>query len=67
MGDGVKMHPTGFGLGYAVMSPSGDLVYVNESSAGLLTYRDAQGRLSSVLPVERILLAAGGTRPIVRK
>jgi len=50
MGDGVKMNPTGFGLGYAVMSPSGDLVYVNESSAGLLTYRDAQGRLSSALP-----------------
>jgi hypothetical protein len=50
MGDGVKMNPTGFGLGYAVMSPSGDLVYVNESSAGLLTYRDAEGRLSLALP-----------------
>ncbi|WP_411281639.1 protein kinase domain-containing protein [Gemmatimonas sp.] len=50
MGDGVKMNPAGFGLGHAVMSPSGDLVYISESSAGLLTYRDAQGRLSSVLP-----------------
>ena len=50
MGDGVMMNPTGFGLGYAVMSPSGDLAYINESSAGLLTYRDAQGRLSSALP-----------------
>ncbi len=50
MGDGVKMNATGFGLGYAVMSPSGDLVYVNESSAGLLTFRDTQGRLSSALP-----------------
>ena len=50
MGDGVKMNPTGFGLGYAVMSPSGDLVYINQNSAGLLMYRDAQGRLSSALP-----------------
>jgi Tol biopolymer transport system component len=50
VGDGVKMNPTGFGLGYATMSPSGDLVYINESSAGLLTYRDAEGRFSSVRP-----------------
>ncbi len=50
MGDGVRMNAAGFGLGHAVMSPSGDLVYVSESSAGLLTYRDAQGRLSTLLP-----------------
>lgn len=50
MGGGVKMNPTGFGLGHAAMSPSGDLVYMNESTAGLLTYRDPQGRISAALP-----------------
>ncbi len=50
MGGGVKMNQAGFGLGYAVMSPSGDLVYINESTAGLLTYLDPQGRLASALP-----------------
>ena len=50
MGDGVKMIQTGFGLGHAVMSSSGDVVYVNEYNAGLLMYRDAEGRLSSALP-----------------
>ncbi len=50
MGGGVKMTAGGTGLGYAVMSPSGDLVYINEKSAGLLTYRDPQGRLSPALP-----------------
>jgi len=50
MGGGVKMTPGGTGLGYAVMSASGDLVYINEKSAGVLTYRDPQGRLSPALP-----------------
>ncbi len=50
MGGGVKMTPSGTGLGYAVMSASGDLVYINEKSAGLLTYRDPQGRLAPALP-----------------
>jgi Tol biopolymer transport system component len=50
MGGGVKMTPGGTGLGYAVMSASGDLVYINEKSAGQLTYRDPQGRLTPALP-----------------
>ena len=50
MGGGVKMNLSGFGQGYAVMSPSGDLVYLNDNTAGLLAYLDPQGRLSSALP-----------------
>ena len=50
MGGGVKMNVAGLGLGFAAMSPTGDLVYVSESSAGLLMYRDPQGRLSQALP-----------------
>ncbi len=50
MGRGVKMTPGGAGLGYAVMSASGDLAYINDKSAGLLMYRDPQGRLSPALP-----------------
>ena len=50
MGGGVKMNLSGFGQGFAVMSSSGDLVYFNESTAGLLTYLNTQGRLTSALP-----------------
>jgi len=50
IGGGVKMNVAGLGLGFAAMSPTGDLVYVRESSAGLLMYRDPQGRLSPALP-----------------
>jgi serine/threonine-protein kinase len=50
VGSGVRMNPSGAGLGYAVMSPSGDLVYLNDNAVGVLTYRDALGRLSSALP-----------------
>lgn len=50
MGGGVQMSLAGFGLGYAVMSPSGDLVYREESNASQLVYRDALGRLSPALP-----------------
>ena len=50
LGGGVKMNPSGFGQGWAAMSRSGDLAYLNESNAGLLTFVDTQGRLSSALP-----------------
>ena len=50
MGGGVKMNLSGFGQGFAVMSPSGDLVYFSESTAGVLTYLDTRGRLTSALP-----------------
>jgi len=50
VGGGVKMNLSGFGQGFAVMSSSGDLVYFIDSIAGLLTYLDTQGRLSSALP-----------------
>ena len=65
MGGGVKMNLSGFGQGFAVMSPSGDLVYSNESTAGLLTFLDTQGRLTSALPDTLAFEQATATRSIL--
>gem|GEM_PF-2668803 len=66
---GVQMNPSGVGLGFAVLAPSGDLVYREESDASQLMYREASGRLSPALPdtlaFERPRFSLDGRRLVV--